>query len=68
MAKSFATESAFKITSNAIQVFGAMGLTREAGVERHFRNARMLMIPDGTTQINRLVIGRELTGMNAIVQ
>jgi alkylation response protein AidB-like acyl-CoA dehydrogenase len=68
MAKSFATESAFKVTSNAIQVFGAMGLTREAGVERHFRNARMLMIPDGTTQINRLVIGRELTGMNAIVQ
>lgn len=67
MAKSFATESAFKITSNAVQVFGAMGLTKEAGVERHFRNARMLMIPDGTTQINRLVIGRELTGMNAIM-
>jgi len=67
MAKSFATESAFKIASNAIQVFGAMGLTKEAGVERHFRNARMLMIPDGTTQINRLVIGRELTGLNAIV-
>jgi alkylation response protein AidB-like acyl-CoA dehydrogenase len=67
MAKSFATESAFKIASNAVQVFGAMGLTKEAGVERHFRNARMLMIPDGTTQINRLVIGRELTGLNAIV-
>ena len=66
MAKSFATESAFKIASNAVQVFGAMGLTKEAGVERHFRNARMLMIPDGTTQINRLVIGRELTGLNAI--
>lgn len=66
MAKSFATESALRITSNAIQVFGAMGLTREAGVEAHFRNARMLTIPDGTTQINRLVIGRELTGVNAI--
>jgi len=66
MAKSFATESAFKIASNAVQVFGAMGLTKEAGVERHFRNARMLMIPDGTTQINRLIIGRELTGLNAI--
>jgi acyl-CoA dehydrogenase len=66
MAKSFATESALTITSNAIQVFGAMGLTREAGMEVHFRNARMLTIPDGTTQINRLVIGRELTGVNAI--
>jgi alkylation response protein AidB-like acyl-CoA dehydrogenase len=66
MAKSFATESVLRITSNAIQVYGAMGLTKEAGMERHFRNARMLTIPDGTTQINRLVIGRELIGMNAI--
>jgi alkylation response protein AidB-like acyl-CoA dehydrogenase len=66
MDKSFATESALRITSNAIQVFGAMGLTKEAGIEKHFRNARMLTIPDGTTQINRLVIGRELIGLNAI--
>jgi alkylation response protein AidB-like acyl-CoA dehydrogenase len=65
MAKSFTTESVQRITSNAIQVYGAMGLTKEAGIERHFRNARMLTIPDGTTQVNRLVIGRELIGLSA---
>jgi alkylation response protein AidB-like acyl-CoA dehydrogenase len=65
MAKSFTTESVQRVTSNAVQVFGAMGLTKESGIERHFRNARMLTIPDGTTQINRLVIGRELTGISA---
>ncbi|WP_268746074.1 acyl-CoA dehydrogenase family protein [Bordetella bronchiseptica] len=34
-------------------------------MERHFRNARMLTIPDGTTQINQLIIGRKLTGIDA---
>lgn len=62
MAKSFATEAAVRITSQAIQVHGAFGLTREFPLERHFRNARMLTIPDGTTQINQLIIGRRLTG------
>lgn len=65
MAKSYATEAATRITSNAIQVHGAFGLTREFPLERHFRNARMLTIPDGTTQINQLIIGRLLTGVNA---
>jgi alkylation response protein AidB-like acyl-CoA dehydrogenase len=65
MAKSFATEAAQRIASQAIQVHGAFGLTREFPVERHFRNARMLTIPDGTTQINQLIIGRRLTGFNA---
>jgi alkylation response protein AidB-like acyl-CoA dehydrogenase len=65
IAKSFATEAAVRIASNAIQVHGAFGISREFPVERHFRNARMLTIPDGTTQINQLVIGRNLTGINA---
>lgn len=65
MAKSFATEAAQRIASQAIQIHGAFGLTREFPVERHFRNARMLTIPDGTTQINQLIIGRKLTGINA---
>lgn len=65
MAKSFATEAAFEIASIAIQVHGAAGIARDVGVERHLRNARMLTIPDGTTQINRLVIGRELLGIGA---
>lgn len=65
IAKSFTTEAAQRITSKAIQVHGAFGLTREFPVERHFRNARMLTIPDGTTQINQLIIGRKLTGIDA---
>jgi len=65
MAKAFATEAAVRIASRAIQVHGAYGLTREFPLERHFRNARMLTVPDGTTQINQLVIGRELLGLEA---
>jgi alkylation response protein AidB-like acyl-CoA dehydrogenase len=65
IAKSFATEAALRIASNAIQVHGAFGISREFPVERHFRSARMLTIPDGTTQINQLVIGRKLTGVDA---
>ena len=65
IAKSFTTEAAQRITSKAIQVHGAFGITKEFAVERHFRNARMLTIPDGTTQINQLIIGRKLTGIDA---
>lgn len=65
MAKAFATEAALDITSKAIQVHGAAGVSREYGVERHLRNARMLTIPDGTTEINRLIVGRELLGVGA---
>jgi alkylation response protein AidB-like acyl-CoA dehydrogenase len=65
IAKSFATEAAVRVASNSIQVHGAFGISREFPLERHFRNARMLTIPDGTTQINQLVIGRNLTGVSA---
>jgi alkylation response protein AidB-like acyl-CoA dehydrogenase len=65
VAKSFATEAAQRISSKAIQIHGAIGLTREFPVERHFRDARLLTIPDGTTQINQLIIGRKLTGIDA---
>jgi alkylation response protein AidB-like acyl-CoA dehydrogenase len=65
IAKSFATEAAQRIATKAVQVYGASGIARELPVERHFRNARMLSIPDGTTQINQLIIGRKLTGIDA---
>lgn len=65
IAKSFTTEAAQRITSKAIQIHGAFGITKEFPIERHFRNARMLTIPDGTTQINQLIIGRKLTGIDA---
>jgi alkylation response protein AidB-like acyl-CoA dehydrogenase len=65
MCKSFATEAATRITSKAIQVHGAFGISKEFAVERHFRNARLLTIPDGTTEINKLIIARNLLGLNA---
>jgi alkylation response protein AidB-like acyl-CoA dehydrogenase len=40
-------------------------LTAECAAERYFRDARMLTIPDGTTEIHKLTIGRELTGLDA---
>ena len=66
MAKWYATETAVKVASTAIQCMGANGLASENRVERCLRDARMMTIPDGTTQIQKLIIGRALTGMSAI--
>jgi alkylation response protein AidB-like acyl-CoA dehydrogenase len=66
MAKAFATEAAVRVASTAMQCLGANGLAIENRVERCLRDARMLTIPDGTTQIQKLIIGRALTGMSAI--
>jgi len=45
-----------------MEVFGSLGLTEECGMERLFRDARMLICPDGTSQIQEMVIGRFYTG------
>lgn len=66
MAKAYATEMGVRVTSKAMECMGAMGLTQEAHVERLYRDARMWIVPDGTAQIQRLVIGRELTGFSAL--
>ena len=65
MAKFYATEAAVRVTSRAIQIHGAYGLSDEYPVARFFRGARMLTIPDGTTQIQKLIVGREVLGMQA---
>jgi len=65
MAKWYATEAAVRITSHAIQIHGAYGLSKEFPVERYFRDARMLTIPDGSTQIQKLIIARNMLGMAA---
>lgn len=65
MAKWFATEQCLWALQLAMQIHGASGLTREVGIERLFRDARMLTIPDGTTQIQHLIVGKDLTGMAA---
>lgn len=65
MAKAYATEAAVRIASNAIQIHGAFGLSTEFPLAKIFRDTRMLTIPDGTTQINQLVVARELLGLKA---
>lgn len=65
MAKHYATESVLRVCSLGVQVHGAQGLTTGHAAERQFRNARMLTMPDGTTQMNRLIVARELLGTGA---
>ena len=65
MAKWFATELGVEITSQALQIHGGNGVTCEFPVERLFREARVCPIPEGTTEINKLIIGRDLTGISA---
>lgn len=65
MAKWYATEMAVEIAGKAVQIHGGNGITREFPVERHFRNAKIMPIPDGTAEIQKLVIGRNLTGLSA---
>ena len=67
LAKAYATEAAVRTTSKAIQIHGAMGLSDEYPVERYFRDARSLTIPDGTTQMQKLIVGRDVLGIRAFV-
>jgi acyl-CoA dehydrogenase len=64
MAKAYCTETAVRVASLGMEVQGAMGLARETGAERIFRDARMMIVPDGTAQIQRLIIGQQLTGID----
>ncbi|MEZ4407263.1 MAG: acyl-CoA dehydrogenase family protein [Polyangiales bacterium] len=60
MAKVFASEAAVRVTNRALQVLGGNGYTREFPVERHLRDARVTMIYEGTSEIQRVVIARGL--------
>jgi alkylation response protein AidB-like acyl-CoA dehydrogenase len=60
MAKCFAADTAMKVTTDAVQIFGGYGYTREYPVERFMRDAKITQIYEGTNQIQRLVIAREL--------
>ncbi|MBI3962693.1 MAG: acyl-CoA dehydrogenase family protein [Deinococcus sp.] len=59
-AKVFASEAAESITSQAIQIHGGYGYCREFPVERHYRDARVTSIYEGTSEIQRIVIAREI--------
>ncbi|RDI49908.1 acyl-CoA dehydrogenase family protein [Nocardia mexicana] len=67
VAKLFASEAAVKAANNAIQVFGGYGYVDEYPVEKYLRDARVLTLYEGTSQIQKLLIGRALTGVSAFV-
>jgi alkylation response protein AidB-like acyl-CoA dehydrogenase len=60
IAKLVATDAAMKVTTDAVQVLGGAGYTRDFPAERYMREAKVLQIFEGTNQIQRMVIGRHL--------
>ena len=67
MAKLFATEAAVHCANQAIQVHGGSGYVDDYPVERYLRDVRVTTLYEGTSQIQKLIIGRALTGINALV-
>lgn len=61
MAKLLASETAMKVTTQAVQIFGGYGYTREFPVERMMRDAKITEIYEGTSEVQRIVIGSALT-------
>jgi len=60
MAKMFASDTAMAVATEAVQIFGGYGYTREYPVERFFRDAKITQIYEGTNEIQRIVIAGEL--------
>jgi alkylation response protein AidB-like acyl-CoA dehydrogenase len=62
MAKLFASEAAMWVTTHAVQLHGGYGYTNEFPVERQFRDAKLTEIGEGTSEIQRMIIAREILG------
>jgi butyryl-CoA dehydrogenase len=67
VAKLHATEAAVECANTAIQVHGGAGYVDDHPVERYFRDVRVTTLYEGTSQIQKLIIGRAMTGINALV-
>ncbi|MDZ7729966.1 MAG: acyl-CoA dehydrogenase family protein [Natrialbaceae archaeon] len=65
LAKGWVCERSVEATYDAQQVFGANGLSTDYPLERFYRDARTMTIPDGTTEIQKLIVGYELTDLQA---
>ena len=68
IAKCFAGDAAVTHASNAVQIFGGSGYIRGFEVERLYRDAKITQIYEGTNQIQRSIIARELIGRDALAQ
>ncbi|MCZ6691752.1 MAG: acyl-CoA dehydrogenase family protein, partial [Planctomycetota bacterium] len=60
MAKLYSSETAYRVTKNAIQVYGGNGYSMEYPVERYFRDAKLCEIGEGTSEIQRMLIARDV--------
>lgn len=67
IAKLYATQASFEVADMALQVHGGLGYSTDYPIERIFRDTRGGMIPEGTSEIQTLIAGREILGLNAIV-
>src|SRR3954468_24005980 len=67
IAKYYATEAAVECANAAIQVHGGSGYVDDYPVERYLRDARVTTLYEGTSQIHKLIIGRDATGINALI-
>jgi alkylation response protein AidB-like acyl-CoA dehydrogenase len=63
IAKLYASETAMYVTTEAVQIHGGMGYSKEMPLERYFRDAKITQIYEGTSEIQRMVIARQLTGL-----
>ena len=64
MSKLVAGETAVRVTEQAIQILGGSGYTRDFPVERWHRDAKIFTIFEGTSEIQRMIIGRAVTGLD----
>jgi alkylation response protein AidB-like acyl-CoA dehydrogenase len=62
MAKLFASEMAVRVAGEAVQIFGGYGFIKDYPVEKYYRDVRLCTIGEGTSEMQRLVIARQLLG------
>ena len=66
MAKLYASEACVRVANNAVQIFGGYGFTKDFPAEKYYRDAKLCTIGEGTSEIQRIVIGRQILGSLAM--
>jgi len=67
LTKAYAIEAAIRVTSLAVEIHGAYGYSKEFPLERYFRDARTWTAPDGTSEIQKLIVAGETLGIRAYI-
>ena len=68
MAKYFASEVSVEVSTDAVQIFGGYGYTKDFPVEKFYRDSKLCTIGEGTSEIQKLVISRELFKYNVVLK